>query len=82
MRGASGRAWNRGPGTATSCGNIYGKEVQHMAKRSTRRTAAPRNGSREQIIEKVRKQERTAVEKAMEIAIKVYGPAFKELEKY
>ena len=53
-----------------------------MAKRATRRLAAPRNGSREQMIEKVRKQERAAVEKAMEIAIKVYGPAFKELEKY
>ena len=53
-----------------------------MAKRATRRVAAPRNGGREQMIEKAREQERKAVEKAMEIAVKVYGPAFKELEKY
>ena len=37
---------------------------------------------RDQVIEKVREQERQAVEKAMDVALKVYGDAFRELEKY
>jgi len=54
-----------------------------MAKKETQRLdVAPRRDGREQIIEKVREQERKAVEKAMDAIIEVYGPALKELEKY
>lgn len=44
--------------------------------------AAPRRDGHNQMIEKVRDHERKVVERAVEIAVKVYGPAFKELEKY
>lgn len=44
--------------------------------------AAPRRVTHEQLVQKVRDHERKAVEKAIDIAIKIYGPAFKELEKY
>ncbi len=37
---------------------------------------------RDQVIERVREQEREAVEKAMDVALKVYRDAFRELEKY
>jgi len=55
-----------------------------MSKKSTKGQppAAPGNGNHQQLVEEVREREREAVRKAVEIAVKVYGPAFKELEKY
>ena len=53
-----------------------------MAQNS-KKNGRKKNGlSREEMVEKVRKQEREAVEKAMDVALKAYGPAFRELEKY
>ena len=37
---------------------------------------------RQQIIDKMRDLEREAVEKSMDVALKAYGDAFRELEKY
>ena len=54
-----------------------------MSKKDTgRMDTSRRDNGHEQMVERVREQERKAVEKAMDIAKKVYGPAFEELEKY
>lgn len=51
------------------------------SKNGNRRATAPQREARTELIERIRSEERKRIEKAMEIAIKVYGPAFRELEK-